>query len=75
MIFPLFAMAAKKLRPLRQFDPSASRELLPLHSCRLAILGPQSCLPRDAQKQRVLRSGYTQGSPWLRNLREAPPSP
>ena len=34
-------MAARTLRPLQEFDPSASRELLPLHSCRLASLGPK----------------------------------
>lgn len=47
--FSLFAMAAKKLRPLREFGPSTSRGLLTLHRCRLAFLGLQNCLPRDAQ--------------------------
>lgn len=56
-------MAAWKLRePLREFDPSTSRELLPLGSCRLAFLGLQNCLPKNVHKKRVLSLGNTQGS-------------
>ena len=74
-VFSPFAMAAWKLRPLREFDPSASRELLPLGSCRLAFLGLQNCLPKNVHKKRVLSLGNTQGSPWLRSLKEAPSHP